>query len=210
MFPHSKTSVGLAWLLSVGLWPGMTSAQLLGAMATAAVEEVGAQKVGGYVGITDDFISLTGQVRYGVASSFDLGAKVSFVDFESPVGSSLGLNADGRVQILDVFLQDPLDLAVGPEVTYFRAGGVTNWFFGGYVALSKEFLLENGKALTPYGRVGVRLRRVETDLADRDDVDAGVSAGLEYAIAGYTTVWGEMMFEDAGTGVHIGFQYELR
>ena len=210
MFSNITRGVCTAVLLCAACWPGPASAQLLGALSTAAVEEVGAQKIGGFVGITDHFISLAGQVRYGVASSFDLGAKAAFIDFESGAGSSVGLNADGRIQILDVFLQDPVDLAVGPEVTYFQVNDVSNWFFGAYVAVSREFILDNGKGLTPYGRVGVRLHRVETDAGGEDDTNTGLVAGLEYAVAGYTSLWAEVMFEDAGTGVNVGFQYELR
>jgi hypothetical protein len=185
-------------------------AQLLAGFTTAGVETPGARKVGGYVGITDDFTSLGGQARYGIAPSFDLGAKVAYVDFQSPFGSSLGLNADGKIQILDVYLHDPVDLAVGPEVTYFRVNEVTNWYFGAYVAISKEYILSNGKGLTPYGRVGVRLHRVESDTFDDDELNTGVGLGAEYAIAGYTSLWGEITIEDAGTGAFVGFLYELR
>lgn len=197
----------LALVLALTLPAG---AQLLGGLSTGAVETPGAQKIGGFVGITDEFVSFAGQVRLGIASSFDLGAKVAFVDFQAPLGSSLALNADGKFQILDVFLQDPFDLAVGPEVTYFRIDDITNWYFGAYVAASKEFILANGRGLTPYGRIGVRLHRVETDLYDDDKVNTGLGAGAAYEIAGYTSLWGEVTIEDAGTGVLFGFLYELR
>lgn len=185
-------------------------AQLLAGFTTAGVETPGARKVGGYIGITDNFTSLGGQVRYGIAPSFDLGAKVAYLDFQSPAGGSLGLNADGKIQVLDVFLHDPIDLAVGPEVTYFRSNEITNWYFGAYVAISKEYILSNGKGLTPYGRVGVRLHRFESDLDDYDKLNTGVGMGAEYAIAGYTSLWGEVTVEDAGTGAFVGFLYELR
>jgi hypothetical protein len=198
----------LVWLATM-TWPSLSGAQLLGSMATASVEEVGARKVGGYVGVTGDYVSLTSQFRYGVASSFDLGAKAAFVDFSSGRGSSMALNADARVQILDVFLQDPIDLALGPEVTYFRVNDVTNWYFGGFVSISKEFTLDNGRPLTPYGRIGVRLHRVETDVRDDDDVETGVAGGVEYGLAGYTSVYGELVIEKAGTGLYAGVQYQL-
>jgi len=185
-------------------------AQLLGGLSTAAVETPGAQKIGGFVGITDDFVSLAGMARIGIASSFDLGAKVAFIDFQAPLGSSLGLNADGKIQILDVFLHDPFDLAVGPEVTYFRINDVTNWYFGAYVSGSKEYILNNGRGLTPYGRIGLRLHRVESDAFHDNKLNTGVGAGVAYEISGYTSIWGELTIEDAGTGVLFGFLYELR
>lgn len=186
------------------------AAQLLGGQATAAVEEVGAQIVGGHVGITGDFVSLIGQARYGVTSSFDLGAKAAFVDFEAPGVSSLALNADGRIQILDVFLQDPVDLAFGPEVTYFRAEGVSNWFFGGFAVVSKEFMLSNGKPLAPYCRLGVRMHRIEIDNNSSSEMDTGVSFGAKYGMSGYTSLWSEILIEDAGTGLYVGAQYQIR
>jgi len=212
MFPRClKNSAMIVCVLTMvaALAPPAT-AQLLGGLSTAAVETAGAQKVGGTVGITDEFVSLGGLARIGIASSFDLGAKVAFVDFQAPLGSSLGLNADGKFQILDVFLQDPFDLAVGPEVTYFRVENVTNWYFGAYVAVSKEFILDNGRGLTPYGRVGLRLHRVESDTFDDDELNTGVGVGAAYEIAGYTSLWGELTIEDAGTGALFGFLYELR
>ena len=116
-------------------------AQILGALSTASVEEVGAKKVGAYLGITGDYVSLMGQFRYGVAPSFDLGVKGAYVDFSEGGGSTAAFNGDAKIQLLDVYLQDPIDLSIGPELTYFRAHDVSNWYFGGYVALSKEFLL---------------------------------------------------------------------
>jgi len=202
--------VGALALTGTLLVPQVSRAQVLGGTATAAVEEVGAKIVGGYVGITDDFVSLMGQVRYGVTSSFDLGAKAAFVDFEDPAGSSLALNADGRIQLLDVYLQDPVDVALGPEVTYFRSNGVTNWYFGGYLTMSKEFTLSNGQIMTPYGRVGLRFHRVESDFFDDDEFDAGISLGTKYGLTGYTSLWGEVTIEDVGTGVYLGAQYQLR
>ena len=200
----------LTGLMTIGFAPGLVCAQLLGGMATASVEEVGAQVAGGHVGITGDFVSLTGQFRFGVTSSFDMGAKAAFVDFEAPGISSLALNADGRIQILDVFLQDPLDLAFGPEVTYFRAAGVTNWFFGGFAVVSKEFTLSNGKPLAPYSRLGVRMHKIEVGSVSTSEMDTGVSFGTKYGISGYTSLWGEILIEDAGTGLYVGAQYQLR
>lgn len=212
MFPHIMRSVTLA-VCVLGLVLAQApaaGAQLLGGLSAAAVETPGAQKIGGFVGITDDFVSLAGMARIGIASSFDLGAKVAFLDFKSPLGSSLGLNADGKIQILDVFLHDPFDLSVGPEVTYFRINDVTNWYFGAYVSGSKEFILDNGRGITPYGRIGMRLHRVESDLLSDNELNTGVGAGVAYEISGYTSIWGELTIEDAGTGVLFGFLYELR
>jgi hypothetical protein len=184
-------------------------AQILGGLTTASVEEVGASKVGGYLGITGDFTSIMGQYRYGVASSFDLGAKIAYVDFSDPAGSSFALSAEGKIQLLDVFLKDPLDLALGPDVTFFKVHDVTNWYFGGFVVLSKEFPLSNGKPLTPYGRVGMRLHRAEYQGTSTSDFDSGIMVGIEYGMGGYTSLYGELMIEDTGTGIWGGVQYQL-
>jgi hypothetical protein len=188
---------------------GSAEAQILGGLTSASVEEVGASKVGGYLGITGDFTGIMGQFRYGVASSFDLGAKIAYVDISDPAGSSFALSADGKIQLLDVFLQDPVDLALGPDVTFFKVHDVTNWYFGGFVILSKEFALSNGKPLTPYGRVGMRLHRSEFAGAATSDLDTGIMVGIEYGIGGYTALLGELMIEDTGTGIWAGVQYQL-
>ena len=73
-------------------------------------------------------------------------------------------------QLLDVFLNDPVDLSMGPDVTYFKASDVTNWYFGGFVMISKEFYLGNGKPLSPYARLGVRMHRLSSSLGDSDDL----------------------------------------
>lgn len=184
-------------------------AQLLGQMSTASVEEVGARKIGGYVGLTGDFLSLTGQFRYGIASSFDMGAKAAFIDFNDNGGSSVAFNGDAKIQILDVFLQDPVDLSLGPEVTYFRANDVTNWYFGGFLMVSKEFYLDNGKPLSPYTRLGLRMHRVSAAGVNSDDLDVGFAGGVEYGISGYTQLYGEIVIEDVGTGMYVGAQYQL-
>lgn len=207
-----RRQISWIWALCIAgavLPTNATEAQLLGAMATAAVEEVGSQKVGGYVGVTGEFVSLAAVYRLGVASSFDLGFKAAFVDFQSPSGSSLAMNADAKIQILDVFLHDPVDLSIGPEVTFFKNQDVTNWYFGGFISASKEFTLSNGRPLTPYGRVGLRMHRYESAIVNSDKFDTGLIGGMEYGVSGYTTLYGEIVLEDSGTGLHVGFQYQL-
>ena len=184
-------------------------AQLLGGLSTASVEEVGAKKVGGYLGLTGDFVSLMGQFRYGVAPSFDLGVKTAFVDFSNGAGSSVAFNADAKIQLLDVYLQDPVDLALGPEITYFKFSDVSNWYFGGFISMSKEYTLDNGRPLTPYARVGLRMQRIETPTSDTDEFDVGFAGGVEYGISGYTQIYGEVIIEDSGTGMYVGAQYQL-
>lgn len=189
--------------------PPNVHAQLLGGLSTASVEEVGAKKVGGYLGLTGDFVSLMGQFRYGVAPSFDLGIKGAFIDFSEGGGSSVAFNADAKIQLLDMYLHDPVDLAIGPELTYFRAHDISNWYFGGYLTMSKEYALDNGRPLTPYARVGLRMHRMESDTSDSDEFDAGFAGGVEYGISGYTTLYGEVLIEDLGTGIYVGAQYQL-
>jgi hypothetical protein len=198
-----------AVVIAVAGYSEPVEAQILGGLTTASVEEVGASKVGGYLGITGDFTGIMGQFRYGVASSFDLGAKVAYVDFSDPAGSSLTLNAEGKIQLLDVYLHDPVDLALGPDVTFFKVHDVTNWYFGGFVIISKEFMLSNGKPLVPYGRVGMRLHRAEFAGEAQSDLDTGIMVGIEYGIGGYTMLIGELMIEDTGTGIWGGVQYQL-
>ena len=181
----------------------------MGSLSTASVEEVGAKKVGGFLGLTGDFVSLTGQFRYGVASSFDLGMKAAFVDFSDNGGSSVAFNADAKIQLLDVYLQDPVDLAIGPELTYFSIHDVSNWYFGGYLVLSKEFTLDNGRPLSPYTRLGVRMHRAESPMGSTDDLDMGFAGGVEYGISGYAQLYGEVVIEDSGTGLYVGAQYQL-
>ena len=121
----------------------------------------------------------------------------------------MAFNADAKIQILDVFLQDPVDLSLGPDVTYFRASDVTNWYFGGFLAISKEFYLGSGKPLSPYARLGVRMHRISTTAGDTDELDVGFAGGVEYAISGYTQLYGEIVIEDVGTGLYVGAQYQL-
>lgn len=196
-------------LLAAALSVPQAQGQLLGSLATASVEEVGAKKVGGYLGLTGDYVSLTGQFRYGVATSFDLGVKAAFVDFSDGGGSSVAFNTDAKIQLLDVYLQDPVDLSIGPDLTYFRAQDVTHWYFGGALILSKEFTMNNGRPLSPYTRVGVRMHRIETTAGDSDDLDMGFAGGLEYGVSGYTQIYGEVVIEDTGTGMYVGAQYQL-
>jgi hypothetical protein len=204
----------IIWMAILGIAtvvtpPDVCQAQLLGAMATASVEEVGAQKIGGYVGVTGDYVSLSAVYRLGVASSFDFGFKAAFVDFSSPTGSSIAMNVDAKIQVLDVFLHDPVDVSIGPEVTFFKNQNITNWYLGGFISVSKEFALSNGKPLTPYGRVGLRTHRFESGLVSGDKFDTGLIGGMSYGVSGYTTLYGEIVLEDSGTGLHVGFQYQL-
>lgn len=204
--------ISVTLVAGLALWCASTPtarAQLLGSLSTASVEEVGAKKVGGYLGLTGDFVSLLGQFRYGVAPSFDLGVKAAFVDFSNNGGSSVAFNADAKVQLLDVYLQDPVDLAIGPEITYFTLNDVSNWYFGGFIAVSKEWTLDNGRPLTPYSRVGLRMQRIEAPTGDADEFDVGFAGGVEYGISGYTQIYGEVIIEDSGTGMYVGAQYQL-
>jgi len=202
-------SVSLVALAVLAVTTSTAKGQLLGNLSTASVEEVGAKKVGGYLGLTGDYVSLTGQFRYGVASSFDLGVKAAYVDFSDGGGSSAAFNADAKIQLLDVYLEDPVDLALGPDLTYFRAQDVSHWYFGGYVILSKEFTLDNGRPLSPYTRLGVRMHRIESSVGEQDEFDLGFAGGLEYGFTGYAQAYGEVVIEDTGSGMYFGVQYQL-
>ena len=75
--------------------------------------------------------------------------------------------------------------------------------------MSKEYTLDNGRPLTPYGRVGLRMQRIETPTSDTDEFDVGFAGGVEYGISGYTQIYGEVIIEDTGTGMYVGAQYQL-
>lgn len=138
---------------------GLSSAQFLGQLNTAKTFQPGEFNLGGYLGVYENAISTFGQFRMGVIDYFDFGVKLGVLDFQTTgekdhTGVILG--GDLKYGVLDTEIDDPFDLSLGMVWEYSDVDYLKRFAMGGNLVLSRDFILETGNTISPYGRMNVR------------------------------------------------------
>lgn len=207
-----KVSLGLFLVLSL-VFASVSQAQFLGQVSTARTVSPGGSMVGGYIGFQDELIALFGQYRYGFAKYFDGGVKFGFIDYFDETGLVLG--GDLKYQILQDPFTAPLDLALSGSVEFAATDPVTVLSFGGNVIGSKDFKLNTGRTISPYGKINLRAERVEVDLpppasgnASDTDLEIGGYFGADFEVANSFHLLGEFVFDNE-FGFIFGVNYSF-
>lgn len=195
--------IGLAVL--VALLVGSSAfgqAAFMGQYTSAKPLHQGKSLLGGYLGVFDDGVSGVGQYRYGIAEPFDGGLQFGVVNPDGPPDAGLLLGADGKYLLLANRLGDPFDLAVGGFFGLF-AGDNASISLGANLIGSKDFSLQSGHRITPYGRFQLRV-----DQNGDADFNVGLSFGAELEVAPSTGIIGEMQLTDT-VGFILGANFGL-
>jgi hypothetical protein len=137
-------------------------AAFLGQMRSAETSGMGSLNLMAGAGIFQDARSVFGTVRYGIASPIDVSGSLAIMDHDASDNIALMLGGDIQYRLTHADLGDPLDMAVGGIVEYYRldqAGdnSLSNLGLGFNFVGSKPFKLENGFRFTPYGRLNLRV-----------------------------------------------------
>jgi hypothetical protein len=184
------------------------NAQFLGQLSTAQSPGPGNSFVGGYFGIYEDVFSFFGQYRYGFANYLDGAIKLGFINISgSDDHAGIVLGADLKYQLLDAVLGDPFDLAVGGGTEFTTVEDFTIFSLGGNLVGSYPFEMSNGKHISPYARLNLRMQREENGKSDTD-FKAGLNLGTEVEVSQAWNIIGEFFIEDQ-IGFVIGFNLEI-
>jgi len=185
-------------------------AQFLGQLSDARVLDPGRSLIGGYVGVYDDnAVSVFGQYRYGFTQAVDGGFKMGFLDPGSRSDGGVALNGDARYQIMFQKQQDPVDLSLGGGLEFFFGDNSTivSFLFNGMV--SHRLATQGGRAITPYGRMQLRIQR-NSNGSTVTDGEFGVNMGGEFEMAQAVSLAAELQLDSSvDFGLLFGLNYRF-
>jgi len=156
--------------------------------------------LGGTIGFGDDLVRLLGYGRFNINPVSDLGLELVFDHLHDDW--RVGAGADVKYGIVPKDNSLPFDLSVTAGVGFEGGGNVTNLDvpLGGII--SRDFRLENGRTIVPYGGLYLVFRHVSWDLPPgaRGD-DSNTDLDVELRLGASLSVFAN---GDAFVNLHIG------
>ncbi|GAB4320777.1 MAG: hypothetical protein Kow0074_11330 [Candidatus Zixiibacteriota bacterium] len=188
-------------------------AQLLGQVSTARTLVRGANDMGGYIGLFEDYTTLFGQYRRGLSSNMDFGLQAGLIDPDiRGADAGLILGGDLKFNVMSAGY-DPFDMALGVRGSFFDISNMSVLSVGGAVILSRDYSIEGGGILSPYGSVNIRLEHASFDNNggfDNNDTDLeiGGTAGAKWELSDLIDALGEIVL-DENWGLVVGLNFKL-
>lgn len=191
--------------------------QFIGQLETAPTLFKGSYSFGGYAGIYDDAFAVFGGFRSGVTDYMDFGLKIGFLNYEyDKWDDESGILAGGdlKYRILETEIGDPMDLSMGGGMEISSVENCTRIALGGNMILSRDFCFDNGRLLSPYGRLNLRMERKDWDnpvhKEDDDDTDLemGINLGLSLELTSNTFLVGELQLDEF-FGIIVGANFYI-
>jgi opacity protein-like surface antigen len=158
-----------------------------------------------------DATSVFGSFTYGLGEHWDGRLKLGLIDDDN-MDPKLAFGADLKYTFLDAGGpgNNPVDMSLGGILEMFKAGPYTVMQLGASFLASRDFVLANGNALTPYAAIGLRLERISWEIAGDDksdsDLEFGFNLGVRYEMTRYISLYGELQL-DGNDGLFIGLDY---
>lgn len=215
-----KTFVVIIVTATALLLVSSASAQFLGQLSPAPTVKQGEALLGAYLGVYEDAFSVFGQFRYGIARYFDVGLKMGMIRWSPEYGeSSTGLTVGGEVKywFMEQRAGDPLDASFAVATEYLDVSDFSIFSLGGNLVVSYEIGYEEGRSVTPYGRLNTRWQRKrfsdspvpaqEGPWSD-DDLKVAVALGAEVKLASDLNLVGELEIDD-NVGFVAGVYYTI-
>lgn len=215
-------------LIVLALGVNQSHAQFFGQVSTARTLVRGANDAGGYIGIFDGFTTLFGQYRRGLSTNMDFGLQAGLIDPDAR-GADAGLILGGDVKwnVMSAGY-DPFDLALGARGSFYDISSVSVFSLGGAVIISRDYAIEGGGILAPYGSVNIRLEHASYDEVeslnapglsaarfnghgiDDDDtnLEIGGTAGVKWELSDFVDALGEIVL-DEDWGLVLGLNFKL-
>ena len=186
--------------------------QYSGQLSPAETVLKGYSQAGAYVAVYEKAFGVLGQYRRGVGGYTDFGAKLGFMDIDDgrdKGGAGLMANFDIRYQVMEVRIEDPLDLSIGAAFEFLKVEHLTVFSVGGMGIGAYPIKLKNGRALTPYARLILRVERNDYDVGDADqDFDIGLNLGSTLELSASTRAVAEIQMDDK-FGLFMGLEFGL-
>jgi hypothetical protein len=219
-----KTTI-LTTVIAVLLAGSSFAAGVGSVFGTQATAEAVGHRVGYFgvgVGIAD-LTSFVGTFDYGFSKYTTGRLKLGFADEGSATDMSISFGGEIRWQLWQAggTSKRPLDLAVGAMSEYMkfsdRIGTVETslsvFQFGGFVLGSHAFVMSNGKLITPYAKLNVRLEDTNAEVTglpgtSSSDLRVGLGSGLSYSVSNTMNLYGEFQV-DGNEGVFFGVDFKV-
>ncbi|MEW5873912.1 MAG: hypothetical protein AB1752_01870 [Candidatus Zixiibacteriota bacterium] len=218
--------IGTLTMVVITLASSPLQAQLLGQVSTARTLERGANDVGGYLGLFEDYTTVFGQYRHGLSGNLDFGLQGGIVDPDAR-GADAGLIIGGDLKWMVMAAgADPLDMALAARASIYDVGNLSVFSVGGLVLISRDYRLSQGSYLSPYGGVNVRIEhssfdsdgfgsgdsfaaRIAQNGDDSDtELDIGGVAGVKWEMSDLIDAIGELVLDD-NWGIVLGLNFKL-
>jgi hypothetical protein len=185
-------------------------AQFSGQLSTAKTVPSGGSMLGVYAGIYEDAFGVLGQYRYGLGGYTDMGFKVGVLDLDDFLSNDVAIDAafDLKYQVMEMRMRDPFDLSLGGTFEFLGFEDGTLISFGFAPIGSYPVTLKNGRILEPYGRLQLRVERVDINSYDDTDFEIGLNMGAAFELSSSTEAIGELQFDDE-FGFIFGVNFEL-
>jgi hypothetical protein len=191
--------------------------QFLGQLETAPTLLRGNYSFGGYAGVYDDAFAISGGFRSGIADYMDFGLRLGMLNYEydnRDDESGILVGVDLKYRILETEIGDPLDLSMGGGMEISSVENFTRLGLGGNLILSRDFCFENGRSISPYGRLNLRMERKSWTHSwgeeGRHDTDfeMGINLGLSLELTARTFLVGEIQLDEFD-GIIVGANFYI-
>jgi len=218
--------IGTLALAAIILVSVPSHAQLLGQVSTARTLERGANDVGGYLGLFEDFTTVFGQYRHGLSGNLDFGLQGGIVDPDVR-GADAGLIVGGDLKWMVMSAgADPFDMALDARASLYDISNVSVFSVGGLVLISRDYRLSQGSNISPYGGVNIRIEHTSFDnsglgsdagfaaaralAVDESDTELNIGgvAGVKWEMSDLIDALGEFVLDDE-LGIVLGLNFKL-
>jgi hypothetical protein len=175
-----------------------------GCLTTAGTQGMGHGSFGGGLGIADA-TSFFGTFTYGLSRYTDGRLKLGMIDADGAENTELIFGADFKWQLWEVSKapKHPIALALGGLFEYADFDGFSVLEIGGHVIGSHPFAMSGGSALTPYGRLNLRLERISGGGDSESEIRFGLNAGAAWSVTKTINLYGELQL-DGNDGLFLG------
>jgi hypothetical protein len=179
-----------------------------GSLTTARTLGMGHGAFGLGVGLADR-TSFVGSFNYGLSKFTEGRVKLGLVDVDYGGDSEikLSLAADFKYQfmVMDKVSNSPLDMATGAFLEFIDFDGASMLQVGGHLIGSYPVLLSNGKLLSPYGRLNIRMERYSNGGSD-SEMEFGLNGGVAFEMTKTINIYGEFQI-DGNDGIFLGIDF---
>lgn len=200
------------------LFAASAHSQFLGQLETAPTLMRGDYSFGGYAGVYDDAFAIFAGFRSGIANYLDFGIRLGLLDYDRSYWgddeSGIVVGADLKYRLLETGIGDPLDLSLGGGMEFSSVEHFDRLALGGNAIISKDFSFESGRALSPYGRLNLRMERKswETHAWHEEnhdtDLEIGLCLGVSLELSSNTSLVGELQLDEFD-GLIVGMNFYI-
>lgn len=191
----------LAALILATLCAAPLSAQFLGHLRTAQTSGLGSLNLQTAAGIYEDAFTVMGRMRYGIANRADMTLSLALLDPDNSDNLEIVLGSDLMFQVSDYDLGRMADMALGAFVEYYSMDrgpklDYSNLAIGVSYVIDRPIELAPAVDLVPYGKVNLRVNRVEVNDKSESDFNIGFNLGAVMPVSGRIDVSGEVQLDD--------------